>query len=395
MINQLNISSSPYFSTGSKIRKYSTSNQRLDDNPSLPFTPKQVQSDVSEDYFVYTQTQKSTGNINYQADMRTRSSSESTTLSLGIHSPKSGTFQTQLLENQDTIGSEELASQGSNQISVVPSTPFLHKYKTELCKNWEIEGNCIFGDRCSFAHGQRQLQTKIDLPSKYKTRMCKKFQEELYCPYGIRCQFIHSIPQKASDQQESEFLKNPQNPQVLQPQLNPTYSDILTQNLFQSMQAHLSAREFYGRESDIKYLNIFNTKRLQCFSQITNQGINNNLVVANSSQCSQFQAQSANYSQKPYLQNQQFAFEINESPDKQTKNMTQPCQYFGGLMGSIQKQFNQDYYYGCIQQENVNRNYPSNAFGSEVLASAGANEQCQQHQYSKNISSRQRSFNQQ
>lgn len=31
----------------------------------------------------------------------------------------------------------------------MPSTPFLHKYKTELCKNWENEGSCIFGDQVS------------------------------------------------------------------------------------------------------------------------------------------------------------------------------------------------------------------------------------------------------
>jgi hypothetical protein len=34
--------------------------------------------------------------------------------------------------------------------AIVPSTPFLHKYKTELCKNWEIDGNCAFGDCVSF-----------------------------------------------------------------------------------------------------------------------------------------------------------------------------------------------------------------------------------------------------
>jgi len=42
MLNQLNLSSSPYFSTGSKIRKHSTSNNGLDDNPQLPYTPKLV-----------------------------------------------------------------------------------------------------------------------------------------------------------------------------------------------------------------------------------------------------------------------------------------------------------------------------------------------------------------
>jgi hypothetical protein len=30
---------------------------------------------------------------------------------------------------------------------------FRTKYKTEMCKNWELTGGCVFGDSCSFAHG--------------------------------------------------------------------------------------------------------------------------------------------------------------------------------------------------------------------------------------------------
>ena len=68
---------------------------------------------------------------------------------------------------------------------------FRTKYKTEMCKNWELTGDCIFGDSCSFAHGSQELVSKVNMPKNYKTRPCKRFHEDLYCPYGPRCQFKH------------------------------------------------------------------------------------------------------------------------------------------------------------------------------------------------------------
>lgn len=69
---------------------------------------------------------------------------------------------------------------------------FRAKYKTELCKNWELTGACDFEDACSFAHGAHELNSKPHVPKNYKTKLCKRFHEELYCPYGPRCQFRHS-----------------------------------------------------------------------------------------------------------------------------------------------------------------------------------------------------------
>ena len=31
------------------------------------------------------------------------------------------------------------------------------KYKTEMCKNWELFGSCKFKNNCSFAHGEHEL----------------------------------------------------------------------------------------------------------------------------------------------------------------------------------------------------------------------------------------------
>ena len=58
------------------------------------------------------------------------------------------------------------------------------KYKQELCKNWSEVGYCRYGQRCRFAHGEADLQIKVDDPfaepafdqtvsSKYKTQKCR------------------------------------------------------------------------------------------------------------------------------------------------------------------------------------------------------------------------------
>jgi len=54
------------------------------------------------------------------------------------------------------------------------STPEIHKFRTEMCKNFE-SGHCAFGDRCSFAHSKNQIMFRTDLPVNYKTKMCRKY----------------------------------------------------------------------------------------------------------------------------------------------------------------------------------------------------------------------------
>lgn len=86
-----------------------------------------------------------------------------------------------------------------------PSTPYVHKFRTELCKNWELYGKCKYGDECSFAHGKRHMMVKTDVSVLYKTKLCKKFSQNGYCPYGMRCQFVHDI---------SELKQTPEEKQV-------------------------------------------------------------------------------------------------------------------------------------------------------------------------------------
>jgi hypothetical protein len=68
---------------------------------------------------------------------------------------------------------------------------YKRKYKTELCKNWELRGTCKFGDKCCFAHGRDELKNKSLTHLKYKTKPCKQYHQAGYCPYGQRCQYLH------------------------------------------------------------------------------------------------------------------------------------------------------------------------------------------------------------
>lgn len=65
------------------------------------------------------------------------------------------------------------------------------RYKTELCRPYEENGFCKYGDKCQFAHGGAELRT-LNRHPKYKTELCRTFHTIGICPYGPRCHFIHN-----------------------------------------------------------------------------------------------------------------------------------------------------------------------------------------------------------
>ena len=67
----------------------------------------------------------------------------------------------------------------------------LSKYKTEMCKNMLLKGNCKWGPQCSFAHDQSELQCKGPYNHYYKTKICKYYTDMGFCPYALKCQFLH------------------------------------------------------------------------------------------------------------------------------------------------------------------------------------------------------------
>ena len=85
---------------------------------------------------------------------------------------------------------------------------FRTKWKTEMCKYWEMYGKCKFGDNCAFAHGDSELKQR-KLTFNYKTKPCKQFFELGYCTYGSRCQFSHKKEEDLNVQKnEIENKKN-------------------------------------------------------------------------------------------------------------------------------------------------------------------------------------------
>jgi hypothetical protein len=78
---------------------------------------------------------------------------------------------------------------------------FKIKYKTELCKYYEINGYCKYGDKCAYAHGKENLRSKVTNTTAYRTKKCAQFFEQGYCPYGNRCQFAHQL--------KSNIINNP------------------------------------------------------------------------------------------------------------------------------------------------------------------------------------------
>ena len=69
------------------------------------------------------------------------------------------------------------------------------KYRTELCKNYEMTGTCKYGNKCDYAHGLHDLRQKDQVNHYFRLKNCKSFFANGYCPYGVRCQFSHSIYQ--------------------------------------------------------------------------------------------------------------------------------------------------------------------------------------------------------
>ena len=80
---------------------------------------------------------------------------------------------------------------------------FKTKWKTEICRYWEMYGECKFGENCAFAHGDSELK-KRKLTFNYKTKPCKQFFELGYCTYGSRCQFSHKKESENSEENKEK-----------------------------------------------------------------------------------------------------------------------------------------------------------------------------------------------
>jgi hypothetical protein len=68
------------------------------------------------------------------------------------------------------------------------------KYKTEVCKFWQINKCCRFNTTCIFAHGSEEVRkTSTSSLINYKTKKCSQFFEKGFCTNGKKCQFLHEV----------------------------------------------------------------------------------------------------------------------------------------------------------------------------------------------------------
>ncbi|EGR30236.1 zinc finger protein, putative [Ichthyophthirius multifiliis] len=94
--------------------------------------------------------------------------------------------------NYEEIFLQDQNKSSAKKIKNIILTEF-DKYKTEMCKNWSQFQYCKYGDKCRFAHGKKQLNSKIPINTLYKTKLCKQYFEKGVCCYGLRCHFTHDV----------------------------------------------------------------------------------------------------------------------------------------------------------------------------------------------------------
>ena len=111
-------------------------------------------------------------------------SKDSSNLSTSNEDIQESTDSNHITINQNSTNSSNFKGKASD---------FKIKYKTELCKFYELTSQCKYGDNCAYAHGKENLRAKVTNTTAYRTKKCIQFFENGYCPYGNRCQFQHQL----------------------------------------------------------------------------------------------------------------------------------------------------------------------------------------------------------
>ena len=152
--------------------------------------------------------------------------------------------------SNEYVSEKEINQKNKTNQFIGKAKDFQVKYKTELCKYFECNGYCKYGDRCAYAHGKENLRTKVANTTFYKTKKCDSFFKLGYCPYGNRCQFAHQF--------KSNILNNPYDKKI-------TYEKLL--NTLKSI----------NNINNIKTL--VEKPRLQCFKELAkNEKSENSLL---------------------------------------------------------------------------------------------------------------------
>ena len=72
------------------------------------------------------------------------------------------------------------------------------KYKTSMCRNFLQSGECTYGEKCRFAHGDQELRSGGGgggngggNGGNRPTGVCRFFMENGDCKFGANCKFSH------------------------------------------------------------------------------------------------------------------------------------------------------------------------------------------------------------
>ena len=147
-----------------------------------------IQEELVKNKFDYNYNTKSKNNHskkynNYHWASR-KYSKDSSNLSTSNEDIQENTDPNHITINQNNTNPSNFKGKASD---------FKIKYKTELCKFYELTGKCKYGDNCAYAHGKENLRAKVTNTTAYRTKKCIQFFENGYCPYGNRCQFQHQL----------------------------------------------------------------------------------------------------------------------------------------------------------------------------------------------------------
>ena len=150
--------------------------------------PDNIQEELVKNKFDYNYNTKSKKTYSKKYNNNNwasrKYSKDSSNLSTSNEDIQESTDSNHITINQNSTNSSNFKGKASD---------FKIKYKTELCKFYELTGQCKYGDNCAYAHGKENLRAKVTNTTAYRTKKCIQFFENGYCPYGNRCQFQHQL----------------------------------------------------------------------------------------------------------------------------------------------------------------------------------------------------------
>lgn len=144
----------------------------------------QKEKNTFQDYFKNKKSYNVLSSLNYKSNLYKKKNYELKTICTSYSSGDEGSFENLNFEKNNFYKNKKNNNQKRNFQSS-------NKYKTEICKNFELYQKCKWGDNCCFAHGKTELRKNQTLNSFYKTKICKHYHQNGFCPYGLRCQYFH------------------------------------------------------------------------------------------------------------------------------------------------------------------------------------------------------------